>query len=101
IWFVYRVTRDLIDRTTALVAAFFLAIAFLHVRDSHFGVTDVPTSFLAIAAMLPFARAHRDPIDRRPWTSSGILTGLAASMKYGGGVLVIVALAVAGMAWHD
>jgi 4-amino-4-deoxy-L-arabinose transferase-like glycosyltransferase len=35
----------LFDRLTAGLAAFFLALAFLHVRDSHFGVTDVSMTF--------------------------------------------------------
>src|SRR5207245_2101204 len=42
--------RELFSRRVALVAAGFLAVAFLHVRDSHFGVTDVPVTFLTVCA---------------------------------------------------
>ena len=42
IWFVFRLTVRVSDRLTAITAAFFVATAFLHVRDSHFGVPDVP-----------------------------------------------------------
>jgi len=101
VWFVYRLTRTLIDRRTGLVAAFFLAIAFLHVRDSHFGVTDVPMTCLAVAAMLPLARAFTNPGRTRDWRWAGILTGLAASTKYGGGLLVVVALSIAVIAIVD
>ena len=98
VWLVYRLVRELFDRTTALIAAFFLAVAFLHVRDSHFGVTDVPMTFLAIAAMLPLGRVFVDPVRRRDWVKAGVLIGLAASTKYNGGVMAAVGLAVAAMA---
>jgi 4-amino-4-deoxy-L-arabinose transferase-like glycosyltransferase len=98
VWLVYRLARDLFDRTTALVAAFFLAIAFLHVRDSHFGVTDVPMTFLAVAAMLPLSRLFADPLRRRDWMKAGVLIGLAASTKYNGGVMAGAGVAVAILA---
>ena len=49
---VYAIGRRLFDRTTALVGAFFLAVAALHVRDSHFGVTDVAATFLVTWSFL-------------------------------------------------
>src|SRR2546428_606111 len=42
----FAVARELFSRRAALLAALFLAVAFLHVRDSHFGVADVPMTFL-------------------------------------------------------
>jgi hypothetical protein len=42
----YAAGQRLFDRTTALIGAFFLACAALHVRDSHFGVTDVAATLL-------------------------------------------------------
>jgi len=101
IWCAYRFTRAAFDRATALVAAFFAAIAFLHVRDSHFGVPDVPATFLAMAAMLPLGRALRDPLTRKHWTWSGILIGLAASTKYNAGIVASVAAVVAAIVWID
>jgi hypothetical protein len=49
---VYAIGRRLFDRTTALVGAFFLAVSALHVRDSHFGVTDVAATFLVTWSFL-------------------------------------------------
>src|SRR5438105_6001626 len=46
----YGAARELFSRRIAVVAAAFLAVAFLHVRDSHFGVTDVPAAFLTVCA---------------------------------------------------
>jgi 4-amino-4-deoxy-L-arabinose transferase-like glycosyltransferase len=97
IWIVYRVTRDLFDRSTALVASFLLAIAFLHVRDSHFGLSDVPMTFLVLAAMVPLSRLFFDPARTRDWMLAGALTGLAASTKYNGGLMVAVGLAIAAI----
>jgi hypothetical protein len=101
IWCVYRFARQSLGRATALVASFFLAIAFLHVRDSHFGVTDAPMTYLAMAAMIPIGRALVDPSTRRHWIVAGMLTGLTASTKYNGGLMAAVAFAVAAIVWID
>ena len=74
----------LFDRLTALTAAFFVAVAFLHVRDSHFGVTDVPMTALVMAALVALSSAVQDPTRVRRWALSGALAGLAASNQYGG-----------------
>jgi hypothetical protein len=95
IWFVYRFVDRLFDRLTALTAAFFVAVAYLHVRDSHFGVTDIPMTALAVAAMMPLGAALLDPSPRRNWVRGGVLCGLAASTKYNGGIVALVGVAVA------
>jgi hypothetical protein len=95
IWLVYRVMRQLFDRATGLVAAFFIAVAFLHVRDSHFGVADIPATLFTVAAMLPLSRLLVDPSRRRDWIRAGVFSGLAASTKYNGGLVAAAGLAVA------
>src|SRR5262249_60561078 len=90
----YRPARPLLDEASALVAAFFVAVAFLHVRDSHFGMLDVPMTCLAVAALLPLSRALEDPTQIRSWITGGVFVGLAASTKYNAGVLVAVGLVV-------
>ncbi len=101
IWLVYRLGQKIADRMTGIVAAFFLAFAFLHVRDSHFGVTDVPMTALATAAMIPLVSAFFDPETRRHWTRAGLLAGLAASTKYTGGIVAISGLVVAAIALSE
>lgn len=95
IWLVYKLIDRLFDRLTALTAAFFVAVAFLHVRDSHFGVTDVPMTALVVAALLALAGAVADPARVRRWAMSGALSGLAASTKYYGGLVLAAGLATA------
>ena len=46
VWIVFRLGLRLFDRAAAVAGASLLALAFLHVRDSHYGVTDVPMSFM-------------------------------------------------------
>jgi hypothetical protein len=75
-------SRVLFGVRTATIAAAFLAVAFLHVRDSHFGVTDVPATFMATLAFWAIV-AHA--IDRVHWPNvlfAGVLCGLAGSTKY-------------------
>jgi hypothetical protein len=95
IWLVYRLANRLFDRLTALTAAFFMAVAFLHVRDSHFGVTDVPMTALVIGALCSLSLVFEYPERIRRWMLAGVLAGLAASTKYNGGLVVASAVAVA------
>jgi hypothetical protein len=95
IFLIYKLIDRLFDRLTAWTAALFVAVAFLHVRDSHFGVTDIPMTALVVAALLPLAAAFQDPTRIRSWTLSGALAGLAASTKYNGGLVLIAGLATA------
>ena len=85
----FQAARRLFDVRTATIAAALLAGAFLHVRDSHFGVTDIPATFMATLAFWAIV-AH--DVDRTRWTNvlgAGALCGLAGSTKYNA---VLVAL---------
>jgi dolichyl-phosphate-mannose-protein mannosyltransferase len=95
IWLVYTLMARLFDRLTALTAAFFLAVAFLHVRDSHFGLVDVPMTALVIAALVALSSAVEHPARLWRWALTGALCGLAASTKYNGGLVLAAAVASA------
>jgi hypothetical protein len=78
----YGAAREAYSSRAATLAALLLAVAFLHVRDSHFGVTDVPATLLAVCAFWAAARCFsRGPTMRRV-AVAGALCGLAASTKY-------------------
>ena len=70
-----------------------LAVAFLHVRDSHFGTLDVPLTLACVAAL---SIAYRTLQSRgvRPVLLNGISLGVAASLKYNG-ALVFAGIAAA------
>src|SRR3989442_3264397 len=78
---VYRIGRRLSGETTGVVAALFMALAFLHVRDSHFATTDVAMTFLLMLSISLLIDAH---LSKRPrdFVIAGIVGGLAAATKY-------------------
>ncbi len=93
VWWVYAIGRRAFDETTGLVAALFLALCFLHVRDSHFGTTDVAMTALVVAAVLLVLRWRTSGMVADA-AAAGLVGGLAASTKYNGaGVVVPFAVA--------
>jgi len=88
VWLVYLICARSVDRRTGLVAALFLALTHLHVRDSHFGVTDVPLAFLIMCSVLFISRIQAHPT-RTNYLLAGIFAGLAMSTKYSGLFLVV------------
>jgi Dolichyl-phosphate-mannose-protein mannosyltransferase len=75
------------------LAAAALAVAFLHVRDSHFGTLDIPLT-LACTGTLYMAFRTMTSRGARPLLANGISLGVAASLKYNG-ALVFAAIAAA------
>jgi Dolichyl-phosphate-mannose-protein mannosyltransferase len=73
------------------LAATGLAVAFLHVRDSHFATLDIPLT-LACTAALYFTFRTVSGRGLAPLIGNGIGLGIAASLKYSG------AFVFAGMA---
>jgi 4-amino-4-deoxy-L-arabinose transferase-like glycosyltransferase len=76
----------------AATAALLVAAQSMHVRESHYVLTDVPLTFFVTLALLLAVRAidHRRPA-RFFW--AGVAAGLAAATKYHGGAVVLVPLA--------
>jgi hypothetical protein len=70
-----------------------LAVAFLHVRDSHFGTLDIPLTLAAVAALY-IAYRTMGSSGARPLLLNGISLGVAASLKYNG-ALVFAGIAAA------
>jgi len=89
---VWKLAQELFDRATALCATAFLAVAYLHVRDSHFGVLEVPLTLLIATTMWLLLRAWRRPEDLIAWASAGACAGLATSVKYNAAALLVPAL---------
>jgi hypothetical protein len=89
---VYWIGKRAIGRRAGLLAAFLLSIAYLHVRDSHFGTVDVPVTFFATAAIALILKADefRSP---RAYLIAGFVSGMAVSTKYNA-IALVVPLAV-------
>jgi 4-amino-4-deoxy-L-arabinose transferase-like glycosyltransferase len=87
----YGSARELFSKRIALLAAGLLAVVFLHVRDSHFGVTDVPMTFVAIAAFWAGIRGATAGATPGRVALAGVLSGLAASTKYNAALILVPA----------
>lgn len=89
---VFRIARRLWDDTTALVAALFIGLAFLHVRDSHYVTTDVMMTLLLVWSVSFLLDGH---LKRRPrdFVVGGLVGGLAAATKYNALLLIVPLMA--------
>ncbi len=92
----YFAAREVCSRRTAIMSAALLSIAFLHVRDSHYGLTDVPSTFLAVCSFWAAVYAAARGVTMRRLAVAGVLAGLAASTKYNTGLILAPALVVVG-----
>lgn len=96
---VYGAGAILLSRGAGMVAALFLSLAFLHVRDSHYATTDVPMTFFVMCTILAAARVQRDRRASDAWLA-GVLAGCAASIKYNAVFVTLALAAVEGLhAW--
>ena len=80
----------------ALLAAALLAVLPMHVRESHFVLTDVPTAFfVALALVLSLRAEERGTGSAFAW--AGAAAGLATGTKYTACVAILLPLAAAAM----
>jgi 4-amino-4-deoxy-L-arabinose transferase-like glycosyltransferase len=80
----------------ALLGAALMAVMPLHVRESHFVLTDVPATFFVTLTFLLTLRAHERK-DLKSFAWAGISAGLAAATKYPAGISLLLPLIAAGM----
>jgi 4-amino-4-deoxy-L-arabinose transferase-like glycosyltransferase len=75
----------------ALLAAGLMAVMPLHVRESHYVLTDVPVAFFVTLTFLLALRAHEQP-RMQSFAWAGAAAGLAAATKYPGGLAIVLPL---------
>jgi 4-amino-4-deoxy-L-arabinose transferase-like glycosyltransferase len=81
---------------TALLAAVLLAVMPLHVRESHYVLTDVPVTFLVTLTFLLSLRAHeRSTV--WAFALAGAAAGLAGATKYNGALAVVMPMLACAM----
>jgi 4-amino-4-deoxy-L-arabinose transferase-like glycosyltransferase len=89
VWLTYRLGKALDSRAVGILAAAQLAVYPMHVRESHFILTDVPTTMLTTAALvLALRAARRHSVAAYAW--AGCAAGLAAAAKYNGAVVALI-----------
>jgi hypothetical protein len=96
---VYSLGRRVYDTRVGLAAAFVLAVAWLPVRDSHFGTVDPPMVFLATLSLLPAWEIYMCG-RRRDYVLAGTLVGLAAGMKYYGAAAAVAIVTAHVLRFH-
>jgi 4-amino-4-deoxy-L-arabinose transferase-like glycosyltransferase len=75
----------------ALLAAGFMAVMPLHVRESHYALTDVPLTFFVTLTFLLALRLHEQP-RLASVVVAGCAAGLAAATKYPGALALLLPL---------
>ncbi len=89
IYAVYKTMRRLFQsEKTGLLGGFFMALCYLHVRDSHFGTMDVTMTFFIIASFHFIVKSY-DEWSLKNYLLAGLLAGLAMSTKYAGVFLIV------------
>lgn len=77
----YLIGKKLFNREVGLLAAFFLAISPLHVRDSHYITTDIPLIFFILLAFYFLILVWQDK--KLKWfILSGLFLGLGSTVRY-------------------
>lgn len=80
----------------ALLAAGLMAVLPMHVRESHYALTDVPVTFFTALAFLLSLVAH-ERATARAFALAGVAAGLAMGTKYTAGIAVLLPLIAAWM----
>jgi 4-amino-4-deoxy-L-arabinose transferase-like glycosyltransferase len=88
VWLLYRAGQYW-DRRTALLAAVMLAVMPLHVRESHYTLTDVPSTFFVTLTLLLSLRAH-ERATVWSFALAGAAAGLAGATKYNAGLACVM-----------
>jgi 4-amino-4-deoxy-L-arabinose transferase-like glycosyltransferase len=78
----------------ALLASALQAVAPLHVRESHYVLTDVPETFFVALTFLLSLMAHEKP-SATAFAKAGAAAGLAAATKYPGALAMALPLVAA------
>ncbi|MCC7106742.1 MAG: glycosyltransferase family 39 protein [Chloroflexi bacterium] len=73
---------------TGIASALLMALSFLHVRDSHYGVNDVTATAFLAGSLLAAVSLIRHAT-WRAYVAAGLLGGLAASTKYNMGFFFV------------
>ena len=86
---VFRLVKRFWNAEKALWAALFLAVNFLHARDSHYIYADIPLLCVLLAGFYVIFRVSEVPLSWKEHLLCGGMIGLATATKYNGFFLII------------
>jgi uncharacterized membrane protein len=90
---VYALGKQMYNRATGLLAAFFLAFTFLHVSESHYARGHILATFFVTLAVF-FASRNLSEGRSRDYALAGICVGLGTAAQYSA-ILALLPLIVA------
>ena len=91
VYVVYLIAARIWGHRAGLLAAGALTVMPLHVIHSHYATVDVPGAFFVALALYFAVRLMDEPTGRNLiW--AGVASGLAASVKYSGGLVIVAPL---------
>lgn len=100
VYVVYLIATRIWGHRAGLLAAGALAVMPLHVVHSHYATVDVPGAFFVALALYFAVRLMDEPTGRNlVW--AGVAAGLAASVKYSGGLVIVAPLVAWLMSARD
>lgn len=88
VFVVFLIGRSAYNLGVGLLSALFLGFAFLHVRDSHYSVADIPATFLITVSIYFAVIALRNPRSRY-FVLAGFFGGIASATKWTSMVLLL------------
>ena len=91
----YKVSSRIMSKKYALLSSLFLSLAYLHARNSHFGVTDAPATLLTMLSCYYLLKIYQEGLIK-DYALAGVLSGLATSTKYFGIFLAFPILLASG-----
>lgn len=77
----YPIGKKLFNQRVGILASFFLAFTFLHIRDSHIIKADIPMTFLLMLSFYFAVRMLQEGRNRY-YMLTGLIGGLAVGAKY-------------------
>jgi 4-amino-4-deoxy-L-arabinose transferase-like glycosyltransferase len=89
VWLTYRLGKEEQSPALGLVAAAQLAVYPMHVRESHFALTDSPATAFVVLALFLTVRATRVRTVAA-YTAASAAAGFALAAKYNAGVVALV-----------
>lgn len=81
VFLLYKVGTKLISKEVGLLGAFFLAINYRHVLNSHIGLPDIYNSFFLLLSFLGSLHVLQKPTTRN-YVVASILAGISLATKY-------------------
>jgi len=84
----YRIAKKIFNETIGIISCALLSFCYLHLRDSHYAVNDVPSVFFMVLAFKYIVDVWAGG-GTKSYVLAGIMSGIAVATKYNVGIIVV------------